>query len=203
MKKLSFILIAMFSITLTSPEIRGRFLASVEEKGEKNVEQLEAIICQQKYELEHFQKTIQDLNVQVEQLRTFDYKEKLPRQMQVYTAPYIQQEVMQLGTPAQEQFSNYWGQNWEMLQLKMQLSYYQNQNYGGYGQASAPATASLDVNQFNSFRPISLNTAPYGQLSMNQPQIYQGYDLNLGLAPIDYSQSPQFYTPAQQGFNFN
>jgi hypothetical protein len=202
MKKLSFILIALFSITLTNPEIRGRFIASVEEKSEKDVEQLEAIICQQKDELEHSKKTIRDLSVQFEQLRNFVHEELKPNKISYYSAPLEQPQFMELAMPNQDQFSNYWQQSWEMMQLKMQLSYYQNQGLGGYGQVSAPATASLDVNQFNTFRPLSINPQ-YGQLSMTTPQFNQGYNFSLALPPIDYTQSPQFYTPEQQGFNFN
>jgi hypothetical protein len=202
MKTLSIVLIALFSITLTNPEIRGRFIASVEEKGEKDVEQLEAIICQQKYELEHSKKTIEDLSVQVEQLKNFVYEELKPKHISYYSAPLERPQFMELGMPAQDQFSNYWQQSWEMMQLKMQLSYYQNNNLSGYGQVNAPATASMDVNQFNSFRPLSINPQ-YGQLSMTTPQFNQGYNFSMALTPIDYTQSPQFYTPEQQGFNFN
>jgi len=203
MKKSLFVLLALFSLTLANPEIRGRFLASVEEKVTVDVEQLEATICLQKSELEHSKSVIDNLTVQLDHLKSFVYSNLQSQQQPQFS---YRQSTFELPMAEQQQdmFSNYWQQNWEMLQLKMQLSYYQNQNQNltGYGQVNMGMTPSLDTAQFNQFRPLNLQPQ-YGQLNTASAQFQQDHEFNFARAPLDYNQLPDFSAPTPAGFNFN
>jgi hypothetical protein len=182
MKLLSILMLILFSITLTAPKLTGRYLAS-ENSDDKRVAELEAIICSQQKELEKSRQSVDELNIEIKRLQNFVYSN---------LSPNMSYEMFQ---PQTEFFHQYWDQQWEILQLKMQLSYFQNQ-------PAIPQAPSLNTQQFYKYQPFQFRGPSYGQLSP-QPQTQNGFfDFNLEAPMIDYSMRPEFVQNNQMGFSF-